>query len=351
MPTKRPAKRRPTKKRPSLPRVRTSERLSFKTCEQQWYWNFVDRLKPTADRPALRFGDLIHRSLEQYYKPGLKRGPHPAETFEKLYVEDLDKELARIKVKTPEEEWLEALDLGIAMLHGYVEMYKERDKEYKIIASEQTFEYVVRDSEGKAVCLYVGTFDGVWQRRSDKRLWFKEFKTTGSSVNQMMNGPLAMDEQAGSYWTFGPLWLREQGMLGPAQDLDGILYTFLRKSMPNPDWNFNALGQKLNQDGSVSKSQPGAYFGRQPVYREQASRDRMIQRVIIEARRMQAIRSGEATAIKNPGKLFMPNCTFCNYKDMCELHEAGQDWQSMAKMTMQNWNPYDAHEEKASDHK
>lgn len=328
--------------------LRTSERLSFKTCEQQWWWNFSERLRPTTDRPALWFGDLIHQSMERYYHPGKKRGPHPAKTFEKLFHKRMESELVRLKIRTPEDEWFDPLELGVGMLNAYVERYKERDDEYEVIASEQTFQVPILDDDGKQVAIYVGTFDGIWRKKSDRRLWFKEFKTTGDSIKKITSGPLAMDEQAGGYWTYGPDWLREQGLLKPKEDLDGIIYTFLRKAL-RPEGEYNELGQKLNKDGSVSKQQPAENFGRVPVYRDRANRELMRERVMEEVKRMNLIRSGELTPIKNPGKLFMPNCQFCSFRDMCELHESGQDWEEMKRQTMTSWDPYAAHEIKIGD--
>jgi hypothetical protein len=329
--------------------LRTSERLSFKTCEQRWHWNFNDRRKSRDEKPALRFGDLIHRSLERYYKPGLKRGTHPAKTFEKLYHKDLEAELLRLRIKTPDDEWLDALDLGIGMLKRYVDQFADRDDEYEVLASEQTFQVPILDPDtGELLTVYVGTFDGIWRKLTDRTIWFKEFKTTGSSVPEVLRG-LPMDEQAGSYWTFGPDWLHERGILKPKQDLDGILYTIFRKSIPNPDWNFNHLGQRINLDGSVSKTQPGQYFGRQPVFRDEADKAIMRERVVEEARRMAALRAQPDKVIKNPGPLFMPNCKFCEFRDVCELHETGGDWQAMMKQTTMKWDPYEAHEILAGD--
>lgn len=331
--------------------LRTSERLSYKTCEQQWYWNFPERLKPREDKPALRFGDLYHRSLERYYKPGRKRGPHPAKTFVRLYDKDLEEEMDRLRIKVADDEWLDARDLGKTMLERYVEQFAENDSKYEVIASEQTFQVPILNAEGKVLCYYVGTFDGIWKKIANPHrgsLWFKEHKTTGGSISDTIMS-LAMDEQASAYWTFGPDWLIEQAILKAKQKLSGILYTFSRKQVPNPDWNFDEYGRKLNQDGSISKSQPGLYFKRLPVFRDEADRELQRLRVIEEATRMNFLRRHPERITKNPGKLFMQNCRFCSFRDMCELHEAGQDWESMMKGTMRKWDPYAAHEILAGD--
>jgi hypothetical protein len=47
---------------------------------------------------------------------------------------------------------------------------------------------------------------------------------------------------------------------------------------------------------------------------------------------------------KNPGPQFKPNCSFCQFRDMCELHETGNDWESFKHHAFGTWTPYEAHE-------
>ena len=47
---------------------------------------------------------------------------------------------------------------------------------------------------------------------------------------------------------------------------------------------------------------------------------------------------------KTPGPLFMSNCKFCEFRDMCELHETGNDWEMFKEATYGNWDPYSDHE-------
>jgi hypothetical protein len=105
--------------------LRNSERQSFTTCPQQWDWGYNDRLKPKTPAPALRFGTLIHNSLEAFYIPGIKRGPIPADTFQKLYDKDL-KKYAKMGFKDEDDQWYEAGVLGVAMLEAYFDKYGER---------------------------------------------------------------------------------------------------------------------------------------------------------------------------------------------------------------------------------
>lgn len=324
--------------------IRNSERQSFKRCRQAWWWNFVELLKPQEPAKALRFGDLVHQSLAAYYKPGVRRGPHPAKTFVKLYEEQVE-ELGRMNMRADDDEkWTDAAEMGEAMLKGYVDKYGERDKEYKVLHSELTFQVpiVVRAPLvlGKRLKVnVVGTVDGLWEHRSSGDIILKEFKT----AKAIDLAGLPMDEQAGTYWTYAPRAFWERGIIPPKKYPSHILYTFLRKAMPDarPE---NELGQKLNLDGSVSKKQPSPLFERTPVYRDDFDRQIMHERVCEEAVEMEYTRQGILTPLKNPGPLYMPNCRGCPFRDMCELHETGGDWEALRDAVMIKWDPYDAHE-------
>jgi hypothetical protein len=334
--------------------VRNSEVQAWKTCRHRWAWTYRDARQAAQAAGALRFGSLVHAGLAAYYVPGTKRGPRPWDVFEKLYYEQAAEQKDRGFDVFVDEEWVNALDLGQAMLHGYVERYAAEDEEYEVISSEQTFQLPVRVperrvwlEEGKSALVYppftfkaVGTFDGVWRHRKTKRLSFKEFKTcTAISLDG-----LPMDEQAGMYWTYGPKWLHRQGLLAAGEMLSDILYTFLRKSAPDPDARRNAEGHLLNKDGSVSKRQPAPYFSRVPVYRDETDRRNMHERVVQEAQELLLARAGQLPLYKNPGYLMFPNCRGCAVREACELHETGGDWQEVLAQTTITWNPYADHE-------
>jgi hypothetical protein len=331
--------------------LRNSERQSFKKCMFMWALNFGvltgTPLKPTEDARALRFGDLIHQSLAGYYKRGKKRGRKPWLIFEKLYKQQIEElEMGRLNMKD-EDKWLDAMELGPAMLRGLVERYGPRDEQYEVLSAEQVFQVPlkIKKPDGPTTkVLIVGTLDGVWRDLSgparSRDIFFKEWKTAGSI--DLTNLPF--DEQAGTYWTYAPKWLWRQGMLPEGVYPSHILYTFMLKSMPD-DRPKDEAGRALNKDGSVSKKQPAKRFDRQPVHRDAADRASMHARVIQEVLDMERVRENPALrAYKNPGPLYMPNCRGCPFRDPCELHESGHDWKAMLDSGFQSWDPYAAHE-------
>lgn len=374
--------------------LRNSERQAFKTCRHKWQWTYRDGRQSATASTALRFGDLIHQALDAYRPPGRKFGPMPWLTFERLYHEQAERLGEQGFDVFSDDKWEPALELGIGMLRNYVDEFKARDSEYEVIASEQTFQLLIRVPAGAIGpgsrpfrFKVVGTFDGVWRHLGNRRISFKEYKTAAA----IKEDGLAMDEQAGLYWTYGPKWLRQKGILKEDELPSDILYTFLRKAIRDPDATYNEQGHKLNQPkkealleayailkrplpprsdgkkgapviadlivdleantkinpfllGEPSESQPAPFFHRLPVYRDLTDRKRVHTRVCQEAYDIIMARSDLLPLYKNPGPLHMPNCRFCSVKEACEVHETGGDFESVLNASMVSWNPYAAHE-------
>lgn len=373
MPASTPAKRRKastkkSKKSPAQPQLllRTSERSTFKRCLWQWERTYGEHLKPVQEHPALKFGTLIHAALEVRYPPGIKRGPKPAETFEKLFAAERKDTESTWKMKV-DDEWDDALEIGIHMMEAYIEKYG-RDEDWKVLASEMTFKvpvYINRDlmptitddllrlagvtkaqAEGKKPLFwYVGTMDGVWENRMDAGVRVQDYKTTGKDPSKEAIGKHALDEQGTAYWTWGVDFMIMKKLLKERQlrELDGMLYTFLRKGKRDGREQ-NAQGLYLNQDGTVSKKQPPPMFHRELVYRTEVEREKARERAVIEVLLMMAHRRGVLPIFKTPETGQMGHCGFCPVRDLCELHESGDDWGLMQRSTMREWDPYDAHE-------
>lgn len=374
-----------------LLRVRNSERQSFLTCRQQWHWSWVSNLKPIEEAPALEFGDYVHQALALYYKRGKRRGPHPAKTFEKMVSARMN-EKGRMNLWS-EEDWVNGLDLGIGMLEGYIEKGIQHpqwpDDELEILSSEQTFQLPIGRITGpisgdQYKIVVVGTFDGIARHLPSGFIRFLEHKTTRS----ISKDALPMDEQAGTYSTFGPRWLTLQKWWKHDIDkFDGILYNYLRKAKPNNEVPRNSDGLKLNQPtkkqlvqhfkvkkmpwpngkteknvtkdelfyalgeakamqlGDVSKVQDAPFFDRQLMHRGETEAERVKTRLRQEIRDMIMCREDPDNHVyKNPGQQFMPNCRMCPFRDMCEVHETGNDWEAMIPGLYNIWDGYADHE-------
>lgn len=360
--------------------VRTSERGTWKRCRQQWAYAYLELLKPKTEAPALRFGSLIHKALEIRYPKGVKRGPHPAKTFAKLFDAELSEAETKWGFTDSDGDWANARDLGVAMMNAYVDEYG-KDEQYKVLASEMTFRVpVLNPNTGKVAFYYVGTIDGLWEDRRDKAKLLNDYKTTKNNPKDL--DYLALDDQADAYWTWGVDFLRQEGLLKPSDKLKGMIYTYLRKGFPderpqNADGNrlnkpkkdalvvaadnvgletkglkvdelvaeLEALGVDTAQLGEISKDQPAPLFHREKVFRSDVEREFVRPMAYSEAKEMFQARKGKLDIYMNPGGAPpMNNCRFCGFKELCEIKKVGGDLDAMVKATMKTWDPYDAHE-------
>lgn len=369
--------------------IRTSERKLWGQCRQAWWWAYVERLRSRQSRPALRFGDLVHRALDPWYTPGTKRGEHPALTFRRLFEEQLEEGYSEFHIRQDDDEgWIDALSLGVDMLEHYVEHWGN-DERLRVIAPEFAFQAPMTDARGKPLTaidvdgkrkrvVYVGQFDIVVEDMETGQKGLIETKTAATIATVH----LPIDEQAGSYWAFAPQVLNDIGALSEDEDLDFIMYNFLRKAKRDARPK-NAKGQFLNKPtktalqekakelgiaykantkidelaailtnagvdvallGEPSKSQPPPYFVRQRIYRTADSRENLLQRVRMQAWEMSLSRQGKLPVYKNPSGSYPDvHCNGCEFRDMCELHENGKEWEELRDMTMTTWDPYEAH--------
>lgn len=316
--------------------VRTSERTSFKRCRYQWKWGYIDCLSSTTPNRHLRLGILVHEALAKFYKPGTKRGPNPVRTFTKMVDADVEEHGDMIfKDSDDENKRLDAKTLGIAMLTGYIALYG-KDERYEVISPEMPFALDIHDSKGNYVFTYVGTIDAVVRDMVTGKLGLMEHKT-GAKLT--IPAPLALDEQAGSYWAYAPSFLAAEGYLEEGEELDFILYNFLRKGLPD-ERPRDADGFCLNQDGTRSKRQPNPLFRREQVFRSDHDRATLMRRSILEAREIRKARAGKLAIYKNPGD----HCNWCQFRDMCEVHETGSDWKAMRDAMYTKWDPYEVHD-------
>lgn len=70
----------------------------------------------------------------------------------------------------------------------------------------------------------------------------------------------------------------------------------------------------------------------------------LIQRIRQQTWEMGQARIGKLPIYKNPSGTYPDqHCLGCEFRDMCELHEEGREWEELRDMTMTTWDPYAAH--------
>lgn len=361
--------------------LRNSERSTLKRCPTRWYWGYELGLKPNTVKTALWMGTGVHEALAEWYQPGFKRGKHPVETWNE-YCEDEESKRMSSVWEDEEIAWYDAKDMGRYMLTSYVEFYG-KDKKWKVIATEQTFQVLISDKETKLKAYLVGTFDGVYRDMETGELWLMEHKT--AKAISILHLP--MDPQASTYHYAATRVLRKAGLIGPKERIVGVMYNFLLKYNPPADDRpmnedgfytnkpvkqhyidaFDVHGIEMpakNQTlvtlseiaeengvtvyGDVSKVQPKAIsemFHREPVKKTIAERANVGRQITEDALVRQKLIDGEIPLMKNPTK----DCSWdCDFYRMCQMHQAGEDWEEYRDLVMHQIDPYEDHGKKSS---
>jgi hypothetical protein len=291
------------------------------------------------------FGTGWHEALAIHYGKGRKRYPKKARAALEHYFKT---EYAMMRTLGDDglPKFEQALDLALAMWDHYMETYGA-DEHMDILATERSCQVPVYDYDGNHIADYAFTMDGVYRDLSDhSKVKILEHKT----ATIIQTSHLALDDQAGSYLTFMTEILRAEGTLGPKESIQEITYNFARKEIYKPDERpRNAEGLALNKDGTVSKNQgkQAPVLLREDIPRSRESRNRIVDRVIVEAAEMNRMRANPELVYKNPmGGPF--GCTSCPFFEMCKLHEEGGDWQDLMAWKYRQEDPYADHRRKAA---
>jgi hypothetical protein len=367
----------------SLPIVRTSERRDFMRCPQRWWWTWREGLRPMGPAAVpLWFGGLVHDALAGWYLPGSRRGPHPAETFAKLAGDEvrymkMSNTIGDGMGSITEETLVNATELGIKMLDGYVATYG-KDEHMRVIQPEQTFKVMVmsRKKAGRKLGYFAGTYDLVWEDLRDESYWLEEHKTAKAIITDH----LGLDPQGGGYWMVAKHNLAQAGLIPKGKTLKGIEYNFLRKAVHDETKPRNALGHVTNKPqkahyvaalqgrasqspeqllkltlaqleieaevhgltvlGDVSKNQPRPLFVRHKIDRTAAENEMQLIRLTAEMEMMGLHRRGKIELLKNTSR----DCQWdCNHYQMCLLHEQAGDWEYYKELAYEVRDPYADH--------
>lgn len=329
------------------PQVRGSERQLFKRCQWAWQQAYRFGLRPKRVKDALWFGELVHISLAGWYRPGRRRGIHPAEAFAKL-AENESMRYLKTADATDEARatYTDMRDLGVAMLEGYVQLYG-KDEQWEVLAPEQTFSLDIpfmehwTDETREFLAKYVGTYDLVFRDLATGWIWLGEHKT----AKTIRTGHLKLDDQAGPYFATARQNLLKARLMRPNEHFKGIMYNFLRKALPDPR-PVDKDGYSLNKDGSRSKVQPAKLFLRHPVNRTRAEQRSQLLRIQKDLTQMEMARRGEIPINKTTHW----SCErFCDFFDLCTLHESSGNWKELRSIAYRVEDPYASHRKSTDD--
>ena len=339
-----------------LPIVRNSEREDFNRCPQKWWWRWQMGLVPAMPKQdALWFGTGWHLVWAEHYTPppgkdGFTRADKdPHDTWTE-FTQD-----SYIKIAThpyfsddDEKEWVDAVELGHLMIDGQLAQWHS-DPGFEVLMPEQRFSYKIPYNtrqlgyppRGGFIANAVGTLDLPVRDHTDGlgTITILDWKTirARSSMKQ-----LNKDNQFGTYIALSTEFLREAELIKDTEAVTRGIISFARKAKPDPRPK-NELGQFLNKDGSVSKTQGSPLFWREVTQRNKASRLRQIVRIADDVEVMQAVRSGVMPITKHPSD----SCNWCEFSDLCDIDEDGGDTETFIQDVFKVDDPYADHRENA----
>ncbi len=359
----------------AIPMIRTSERGDFKSCQFYWYHHWVNGLSGQQTPTWSWFGSAIHKALEVRYPVGTKRGSlaDVLAAFEAACGDEHGRIWER-GGELDDEEVHDSMELGKAMLVGYVKHYGE-DKRWQVIHTEQPFQIDVRHPvTGRLIAVYCGTWDlFVWDRL-DKVYRLVDHKTRAQFKQDWSFYDL--NDQGGSYLWVAPEVLRHMGLLGAKDHIDGIVFNMLRKAMPQPTaedgirYNLpkkkhylealkgtlpaltgregiTTLAEYARQAGvevrgDARAKQPTPLFHRYQTDRGLEQRVNQGRKVLAEATHMDLVRRGRLPLLKHPTE----DCVRCPLFDFCQLDELDpEEAQGYAASMLVKRDPYADHRE------
>jgi len=388
-----------------LPLLRQSERAAFKRCQWAWYQSYVLGLQPIIEKhmELAEFGTLVHVCLAEYYLPGKQRGPHPAETWQRVAGE------VRTKVRTEASnddelvaKWEDFYTLGTELLVAY-ELRYQGDPHWDVIDAERRFSVLIPDvrvprlksAKGRRVYTpivrLVGTIDLCFRdlNQEDNKHRPLVKMVDHKTMTRIETAHLTLDEQPSTYIAVGTHALQAQGLIEKDQVIAGMEWNIIKRAKldtrprdergmarnkPQKRHYIDALVEtgvrgnaeaealmKLKIDelqgicddngvvayGDVSADQSGQNFLRYFVPRTAKERQRQIVRISEEARVMGDVRTGRLPVLKTPTH----QCPYCKYFDLCELDEGGGDVDYFIETTMKKHDPYADHREDARNSK
>lgn len=325
-----------------------SDALSFRKCRRRWWLGSKTQqnLEPIIPDTKLWLGTGVHLGLEAH-SGSIRRNLSHDDAVQNMvgsFEDWSNEEIARIhreslgsSVEDAEgagldPEQVEKLEdgqrLGIGMLLNYGDWVKKFDEEHgvKYLSEEVKFKLPLTEDT-----VYAGRFDGMVE--FEGHLYIHEIKTTISIETPY----LLLDEQAGAY----VLAAREM-----EHDVEGILYTFLRKKLPtvprtlvaggvskvkNLDTTFDIyleaiLDAKENPKDYMEvlhyyKQNAKPFFKRVPIYRSVRETNELKQRLIYIVEDMR-----EAVEKKRlyptAGRM---ECRMCGFVPICLAIAEGAD--------------------------
>lgn len=187
----------------------------FKRCKRQFYYSYMQKLIPKFEKIAPSRGKLIHTCLQSLY-----RGQDPMRPIVDLNV-DMEKVFDEER-----GEWLALQGEATRLIRGYMNAYRDIDKDIKPLLVEERFEIPVGDHT------YSGVIDLVFEDVNG--LWVCDHKVVKTIPSDAMR---FSDVQTAIYYHI----IRSLGY-----DAIGVVFNYVKRKAP--------MMPATNKDGSVSRA-------------------------------------------------------------------------------------------------
>jgi hypothetical protein len=289
---------------------------------------------------ALDLGTWIHAALASWYERGLKRAVAP---LSHLFMAEAESALVIAKdVGAPDhivEKAEELIELGVAMTDAYQEYYHD-DPDVSVLDVEIPLDFSLGSAAPYgALISHLLKPDMVYRSMSTGYVWLMEHK----SAAQIRTEHLAIDDQARPYGAMVEPALRKMGLLKSDDRFQGIMYNFLRKTLPD-ERPRDAQGRALNKNGSVSARQPAVAFVRKGLTMTRPAKIITLDRVRAESFLIAAITARVRSGNIDPDSIHKTphhSCPkFCDYFAICSSEEDGVDITDMVRVQFVQKDPY-----------
>lgn len=222
---------------------------TFDECRAKFNWSYRSKLELPGVSVARDVGSVFHRGLELWYRSA-PTGVIPLGTKEDGIVQLLWTEYEELRKTTffsaaDEEKLLGVYVVGIGMLRAYWEHYRDKDKAWKVLGTEEPYRLPINGA------MLHGYVDLVVEKQGE--VWVVEHKTKSKQTAEDL-GSIPFSPQAAMY----PLGMRRK--FGPIR---GVLYNIVVR----PGFRQK---QGETREGfwqrcvDAYKAAPDEYFKRQP---------------------------------------------------------------------------------------
>jgi hypothetical protein len=240
---------------------------------------------------ALELGIGIHHAMERYYG----YGDDLVMTFQVWATRRMEELAPHMTSFEQEKMQTEVVDLGVAMLTGYLAEYPDEAKTYEVLATEHRLAKPIPTPKGTASkCLLNARLDALVRDLRTGRIFVMEHKTFTRFEADVLDRDVQFTIQT---------WLGQDlaKSLGIDEPASGVVYNGLRKQMPGPRVK-------------------AALFERHPVFRHQAQIDEALLYAYHTHRRVHA---KDMPIYPVPGM----RCSRCDFKEPCRAKMQGRDWE------------------------